>query len=507
MEAIMLNSKKVIYLDGDISNRTYALINKIGKSINIVNDIKINKKTLKLTNDDNYYISKMYEDLDNNKNIVIVSMSATECKNYYSILKNKYPEKKILVYHGQSDDKDKDDLKDVLIHWKDADVIIYSPTIESGVNFDLVHFYKIYAIIVSGSTSQRAFLQMLSRVRKVENDEVLCLTKLELNYTKFYQFNEVKDSLIRMEAIHVHNEYITNAEGMIRILKPNNYDINYIYNKVENLNQCSYGFLFYLQYLCNEKGYEFIYHNEPKCKLLDLPIQIRDVLVAADVDEDEYFSLLEKQQSSIATKDDKIIVERHILKRLYGVDNLDSTILDTFNKEKINNYIHLLDCSNIIIGKDHQTTETFRKVELLNNLISKIGFTHMFDDQKIDSTTFNEKMSLIIKENILFTDQLGTKVLFNLEKSKKIEIKTTKAFLGFVNTLLSNYCLKISVHRKNIKVKKLVIKSNSYYLEHLDNIEEIIQYKKDKKYYLLDSKNIFKWNQNIKPPKYNHLLK
>ena len=47
---------------------------------------------------------------------------------------------------------------------------------------------------------------------------------------------------------------------------------------------------------------------------------------------------------------------------------------------------------------------------------------------------------------------------------------------------------------------------NSYYLEHLNNIEEIIQYKKDKSYYLFDSKNIFNWDKIKKPPKYNYLL-
>ena len=202
----------------------------------------------------------------------------------------------------------------------------------------------------------------------------------------------------------------------------------------------------------------------------------------------------------------KIVVERHILKRLYGVDNLDSDILDTFNKDQIYNYIHLIDYSNISICKDHQTTETFKKVELLNNLISELGFINMFDNKKIDSTKFNENISLILKNNILMTDQLGTKVLFNLEKSKKIEIKTTKAFLGFVNSLLYNYCLKISIHQKNIKVKKLVIKNNSYYLEHLNNIEEIIEYKKIKKYHIIDNKNIFKWDKELKPPIYSHLL-
>ena len=294
MEAIIKKSKKVIFLDGDMSNRTYALVNSLGSSINIVNDIKINSKILKIINDENYYISKIYEDLDNNKNIVIVSMSANECVKYNLILKEKYPTKKILIYYGQSEDKE--DLKDVLLHWKNADIIIYSPTIESGVNFDLVYFYKIYAIIVTGSTSQRSFLQMLSRVRKIENNEVLCLTSLNLNYSKYYQFTEVQDSLTRIEAIHLQNIYKEVDGDLVRILKLDNYDINYIYNKVEKLNQCSYGVLTYLQHLSKLKGYEFIMYEPEKINLM-LPIfdSHSEVLSVSDISDKDYNNLLDKQ--------------------------------------------------------------------------------------------------------------------------------------------------------------------------------------------------------------------
>ena len=51
-----------------------------------------------------------------------------------------------------------------------------------------------------------------------------------------------------------------------------------------------------------------------------------------------------------------------------------------------------------------------------------------------------------------------------------------------------------------LKLKKI----NSYYLEHLNNIEEIIEYKKN---HIIDNKNIFKWDKELKPPIYKHLLK
>ena len=55
MTAIIKNSKKLICLDGDLGNRTYNFINHFGKSININNNIQINKKHFLFTKDKNKY--------------------------------------------------------------------------------------------------------------------------------------------------------------------------------------------------------------------------------------------------------------------------------------------------------------------------------------------------------------------------------------------------------------------------------------------------------------------
>ena len=88
------------------------------------------------------------------------------------------------------------------------------------------------------------------------------------------------------------------------------------------------------------------------------------------------------------------------------------------------------------------------------------------------------------------------------------EISTNKAFLGYVNTLLREYCLKITSSRirlknlKDVEKNKMTIdeienynvkKKNRiiiYNLERLYNIDEIIDYKIRKKYKLIDKKNI-----------------
>lgn len=53
--------------------------------------------------------------------------------------------------------------------WIQYDVVIVTPTVESGVDFNVPYFDKMFTILSSGSTSQRGLLQMTARVRNLTN--------------------------------------------------------------------------------------------------------------------------------------------------------------------------------------------------------------------------------------------------------------------------------------------------------------------------------------------------
>lgn len=58
----------------------------------------------------------------------------------------------------------------------EADVLIYSPTILSGLLFDVPnHFHKIFGIKYPDVATQRDFFQMLARVRKLNNNVISIL--------------------------------------------------------------------------------------------------------------------------------------------------------------------------------------------------------------------------------------------------------------------------------------------------------------------------------------------
>ena len=214
LDAVIKNSNKLITLDGDLSFRGFNYIKTFGDSINVINTIQKNIKQFKFICDKLEYYKDIEDSINNNEKIVIVSQSATKCEEIELLLRNKFTYLNIQTYTGISNDQDKTNLKNVLDIWRNLDVLIYSPTIEAGVSFDLPHFDKIYGIVSSNCNSQRAFLQMLSRVRQTSNTNILILYQ-GLQYTEFDEkdlisFDEIKTSLITFNIIKIEDTYINN---------------------------------------------------------------------------------------------------------------------------------------------------------------------------------------------------------------------------------------------------------------------------------------------------------
>ena len=134
-------------------------------------------------------------DLTNDKHLFIPSMSNTYATELEAEL-GKIPNKIVRIYNKQASGKTKDeDMKNIASVWPTLNCVITTPTIEAGVSFDAPHFHKIQAIISHNSCSQRSFFQMLARVRKVEDMEIIILNKsvFKLNNCNPWTDDEVKE--------------------------------------------------------------------------------------------------------------------------------------------------------------------------------------------------------------------------------------------------------------------------------------------------------------------------
>jgi hypothetical protein len=520
INAIIKNSNKLITLDGDLSFRGFNYIKNFGSSINIINPVKKNQRNFYIIDNENIFHSNIECALNDKKKIVIVSQTSSMCDSLFVFIKQKYKDIKMAVYTGSTNDKDKTELSNVLKNWVELDVLIYSPTIESGVNFDLPHFDKIFGVVSSGCNSQRAFCQMLSRVRKITDNNITILASrlnyVELKKSNIYTFDEVQNALITLGIIKV-NETI---EGSKMVKRLSSYDINFCYNKIEELMKNKFYYLGYLVHLLKNKGHQVTNLIEPKKKddkknkvelsedIINSKCKNSELLsIVDDITEDKFKFLLEKQKQSTADKVDKLQIKKFVIKASLGVDKMDEKILGYYDSPFIiRNIEHLIDKTNIKQYNDNQTKETIKKVEIINDLITKLGFK-LFDGKMISRENFEKNVEEIMKTNELFINPKLVKVLFN---SSKVGIKTNRQFLGFVNSILENYKLKIK--SDEIRVKKEDIekigktKDTAYSLQFIDGYEtinELIQYKINKGYKLNDTNNI---RPTVKTNKYGYLI-
>ena len=311
----------------------------------------------------------------------------------------------------------------------------------------------------------------------------------------------------------------------------------------------SYIFLAVFKNICIEKGHEFIYipkkkkkkkgedkeadeNAETEMKQCSCILEIKDQLTnndsssnndilepsstnetitakglktintsiinAKDISDEKYQDLLKKQKQSIATQRDKLEIKKHYYKRSLGLDKLDDDLLTKFKYcNKINNFLYLIDETNknhcIKIKEDELRT----KRQYILNIINKLGFslTDIYNDKNIKFDIFETNMNNVIE--YLLNEYINNKrfnIILNESKHniRKMKDKSLKAHLGYINSFLASYSLKIAVAQE--REMHLVNKINYYSLQLLDNIDELIEYKiKYRGFKMSNSDNIFKY--------------
>ena len=308
-------SKKCIFLDGDLSNRGYSFINSISsEQINIINKIKMEHKTYNIVNDRNEYITNIICDLDNNKNIAIISQSRSECDNFYNLLSNKFENKIIKIYTSFTDDLEK--IKDINEEWLNCDCLIYSPTIEAGCSFNHNHYDKIYGILCNNTTSQRSYMQMLSRIRKIRCSEITILNdkmfKLRENNINYYNYNDISEEIKLYKIFEMKTEYIKRDNKLLKINSFDNYSKNYIYNVIEQKNKESYYFLNKLKDIIESKNgiFNFIKKTELKNIIkIDKPTnKLYELIINSnDINHEQYIQIENSKKNNECTEENKII--------------------------------------------------------------------------------------------------------------------------------------------------------------------------------------------------------
>lgn len=172
MESLMVylrTSKKVIMMDANCTNlprglaeyaerkEIYAIDNTWQSMSNIQADIVASEED---------FLEKLFTDIKAGKKIVVCSNTRTFCEAFEREALRQYPDTKMLIVTGRSEQKVKDYVPDV--EWVKYDIVVYSPTITAGVSMTVKHFDKRYCYFVSNSCSALMASQMVFRVRNTK---------------------------------------------------------------------------------------------------------------------------------------------------------------------------------------------------------------------------------------------------------------------------------------------------------------------------------------------------
>ena len=496
LEEIINNSKKLITLDGDTSNRTYNFIKIFGESINITNVAQKNNRIFNIIDDNDTFNNKIFKALDEKNKIVIVSQSRVQADVMYNLVHSKYSNLNILIYTSFTHDSDKMKLDDVNNIWDKCDVLIYSPTIEAGVNFDKPHFNKIFGILSDMSTSQRSFIQMINRVRKITDNEII-LRNIDGHHNSLFKLNEIKEYYNYYDAEHQANKlksfekniiYKTVNNKRVRVETYDNYSINYLYNLIEDGNKQRYYFMSKFKEIIESKGHVIKFNDNTNNKtnnsevendeeitenLDELKDKFQEIVDAKLIDNNEYNHLMNEKKHNKASEFHKIKLAKKYFCDVLGTTEFtyDDIKFWYYNTKLIKNYSNLLDIGTFKKTNELKNNVSYEKLELVKDILNKLGFVKIDDNNKyITGDELTEKFNKLTKENKLFTDKKASFLFFNVRPFKDEE-PSTKKIMGYLNSILDNYSISISSKRLRIQGNREQV----YYINILNEVDEIIK--------------------------------
>lgn len=186
LATLMKNSRHLLFLDAFISDRTLSFIEStlrgtgkiIGYQENYWKPDDRHAYEIRSKNKDSASIKSLtcraiLAKIGAGKRVVIFSSNNKYAVEVLAAIKAEHPDKVVYFYNGETDDNLKSEhLQDVDALWSQADVVIYTPTILTGVSFNLDRFDCIFIYAITDSCTIRDMWQAAGRVRNFNDKEL-----------------------------------------------------------------------------------------------------------------------------------------------------------------------------------------------------------------------------------------------------------------------------------------------------------------------------------------------
>ena len=215
-DKLIRDAQLVITADAFLTNNSIDTINNIKNgvrsSVIVNNNIPYERNAFEVAGYD-ALLEKAIDQVKRNERIVFITLT----KNKGDDLERKFKEafkdtKKIKYYYGSMSEKDKkfDNIEE---EWSDVDILIYTPIITCGINYDkeIPTFHSLYMWITPYSCVVRDLFQSSLRVRKLINNS--CFFAFSYHYNTFSKKNVLINKLFTISEGDLEKIYINLVEN------------------------------------------------------------------------------------------------------------------------------------------------------------------------------------------------------------------------------------------------------------------------------------------------------
>lgn len=172
-------SRHVICMDAGVSDRSYNILKSLLPNFDAPDaDTVYHYNTYLNARDDTYLLcetreqwyTSLFAHIADGNHVAVPCSSLAEAKTLEALLGQKNSKLRIHTYSSETTQKERrEHFADVDMHWKDIDVMIYTPTITAGVSFEVKHFDVMFCYFTGASCGVEAARQMIGRIRDVKS--------------------------------------------------------------------------------------------------------------------------------------------------------------------------------------------------------------------------------------------------------------------------------------------------------------------------------------------------
>lgn len=362
-----------------------------------------------------------------------------------------------VVHTSMTGDDVKRALRDVNKLWCTARLVMYSPTVEAGVDFNLEYFDRMFVFTCQGSTTPLGLMQMTGRVRTLKGDVIFCNAGRKVTATEqleqlLWAQHELTDNLKR-QTVKVDGgaQCITPIDDTLLRL--------HAFNEARRLNSQGRFFCEFRE-LAEDLGHKVMLGehiktpgegslHEARHPAATASARAKWLLEATDLTFDEARAVHLRIKLNDASGEDKIAFYKHCYKETWGIDRVDAAWIKAHGTDASAPHVRLL--MQVLypalrvreVSATVQSDARVLKAGIVHELITHLGFSHCFDAKEVKPPTGDFLEA--IKTSCLVVDRQG-QLAPDAQLKRMIHLFKPQAELVAVNSMEREDATRMTNH-------------------------------------------------------------